>query len=272
MNQIVVNSAARKNCWSPTTTIIVNPSSYAGYARVAINNITLICSDLIVIVGWRFGVADQGIWFKLHCSAMDDPDLDNLDLADFGRWAKLGAFVKRQGTAGTVLVTPPARALCAILQLPSYTALLELVTRLPHMHIEERQNCNGQGVTGLAVTFQNWRKYQGDFSGPRVAKFREMKRSKRRGEENKKRVPPDISLAPVFLETLRKNPAYNGIDLNRELSKMDAWLSTPAARGRKKTKRFVVNWLNRIDVPLPVGKSQAQRLWDEAQREKESGP
>ena len=65
-------------------------------------------------------------------------------------------------------------------------------------------------------------------------------------EEEKKPVtgtPP-----PDFLTSLKNNPAYASIDLERELAKMDAWLLTRP--GRKKTKRFIINWLNKIDVPV----------------------
>jgi len=51
-----------------------------------------------------------------------------------------------------------------------------------------------------------------------------------------------------FLKKLESNPAYKEIDIKRELDKMDAWLSTRP--GRKKTRRFIVNWLNKIDKPL----------------------
>jgi hypothetical protein len=53
-----------------------------------------------------------------------------------------------------------------------------------------------------------------------------------------------------FLASLKTNPAYQGIDLDHELAKMDAWLLTPRARGRKKTRQFIVNWLNRVDRPV----------------------
>jgi hypothetical protein len=53
-----------------------------------------------------------------------------------------------------------------------------------------------------------------------------------------------------FINVLKENPAYKGIDIDRELAKMDAWLLTPAGKRRKKTRRFIVNWLNRIDKPL----------------------
>lgn len=51
-----------------------------------------------------------------------------------------------------------------------------------------------------------------------------------------------------FLEELK--PLYKGIDVDREFSKMQAWFLTPKGRGRKLTKGFVVNWLNKIDTPL----------------------
>ncbi len=66
-----------------------------------------------------------------------------------------------------------------------------------------------------------------------------------------KKQPPAAS-GSAFLESLRSNPAYNGIDINMELSKMDAWLLTSKGRGRKKTERFILNWLNHADRELPA--------------------
>src|SRR3990167_4705339 len=43
-------------------------------------------------------MADQGVWFKLWCSALADPDLSNLCLEDFARWAILGTYIKAHGT------------------------------------------------------------------------------------------------------------------------------------------------------------------------------
>jgi hypothetical protein len=53
-----------------------------------------------------------------------------------------------------------------------------------------------------------------------------------------------------FISALKNNPAYKGIDIDREIGKMKAWLSLPKAKGRKLTKAFVVNWLNKIDIPI----------------------
>lgn len=41
---------------------------------------------------------------------------------------------------------------------------------------------------------------------------------------------------------------YPGIEVDTELRKMDAWLSTKP--GKQKTRRFIVNWLNRVETPV----------------------
>jgi hypothetical protein len=51
-----------------------------------------------------------------------------------------------------------------------------------------------------------------------------------------------------FLKALKDNPAYKHINIDIELNKMDAYLLTH--KGRQKTRRFIVGWLNRIDRPL----------------------
>ncbi|MEK7110433.1 MAG: hypothetical protein AAB867_01090, partial [Patescibacteria group bacterium] len=55
-----------------------------------------------------------------------------------------------------------------------------------------------------------------------------------------------------FLTALKQNPAYKGVDIDRELGKMNAWLLTPSGTRRQKTRRFIVNWLNKIDRPLTI--------------------
>lgn len=55
-----------------------------------------------------------------------------------------------------------------------------------------------------------------------------------------------------FLSKLKQNLAYSHIDINNELRKMDAWLSLPKNKGRKKTGKFMLNWLNKIEKPMEV--------------------
>lgn len=56
-----------------------------------------------------------------------------------------------------------------------------------------------------------------------------------------------------FLAALKDNPAYKGIDLEQEIGRMRGWLLTPRAKGRKLTRQFIVNWLNKVDRPIEGG-------------------
>lgn len=50
-----------------------------------------------------------------------------------------------------------------------------------------------------------------------------------------------------WISALKANPAYHGIDIDRELGKMQAW----ATESRKSmSRRRFINWLNRADVPI----------------------
>lgn len=55
-----------------------------------------------------------------------------------------------------------------------------------------------------------------------------------------------------FIEQLIKDPAYEGIDVKREATRAESWLSNnPKAKGRKFTKKFLLNWLLRADANKP---------------------
>jgi hypothetical protein len=70
-------------------------------------------------------------------------------------------------------------------------------------------------------------------------------------EEKKKSGAPSRRLSDEeFLVKLRESPAYKHCDVDQELAKMDTWLLTKP--GRQKTRRFIVQWLNKIDKPLPT--------------------
>lgn len=56
-----------------------------------------------------------------------------------------------------------------------------------------------------------------------------------------------------FIEALKSNPAYSHINFTREIGKMDAWLMLPRNKGRKRTRSFVLNWLNKIEGPMATG-------------------
>ena len=53
-----------------------------------------------------------------------------------------------------------------------------------------------------------------------------------------------------FIAELKRNPAYRGLDIDREIGKIQAWLLTPKGKGKHLTQRRLVNWLNSADIPM----------------------
>ena len=51
-----------------------------------------------------------------------------------------------------------------------------------------------------------------------------------------------------FIGAIKKNPAYKHINIDSELLKMDEWLKRHP--DRRKTRLFVLRWLERKEVPL----------------------
>ncbi len=71
-----------------------------------------------------------------------------------------------------------------------------------------------------------------------------------------------------FIAALKDNPAYQHLSIDRELAKMDAWLLDRP--GKQKTRRFVVNWLNKAPPPLEIdGKNRSAGQQTEAQRDEQ---
>lgn len=98
-------------------------------------------------------------------------------------------------------------------------------------------------------SFKRWKKDAkaiGSECERNARKESKVKESKVNKESNTARMRqlPDED----FIKSLKTSLAYKEIDIDRELAKMDAWLTTRP--GRRKTKRFIINWLNRIDIPL----------------------
>lgn len=80
----------------------------------------------------------------------------------------------------------------------------------------------------------------------RTAPVLEAKNKKKEGKPTTGIVLTD----DAFLAKLKESEAYKGIDIDRELGKLDAWLLTPRGRGKQRTRQRIVNWLNRADRPM----------------------
>ena len=60
---------------------------------------------------------------------------------------------------------------------------------------------------------------------------------------------------------------YSYVDINQELNKMKAWLMTPKGMGRQLNRRFIVNWLNKLERPISTGEvapinEQDRKSWE----------
>ena len=74
--------------------------------------------------------------------------------------------------------------------------------------------------------------------------------------EDKIREDKKILSPQAFLADLKTKPEYKHVNIDNELLKMDTWLARNP--GRKKTPRFILRWLNKIEAP--VGPTSTRRI------------
>ena len=70
----------------------------------------------------------------------------------------------------------------------------------------------------------------------------------RKHSRTKDKGPP-----PNWFDELRLNPLYAHVNFEAELDKIARWKLKPENTKRVLTRRFMINWLNRIDPPLSNG-------------------
>jgi len=128
----------------------------------------------------------------------------------------------------------------------------EWFTRTPEL-IKEIERCVNYERTSLKLREgePGLLKGEGKGNGSKAGKGNGEKRRRAR----KPRTPPLTD--EEFIQALKANPAYSGVDVDLELAKIDAWLLTPRGRGKTKTRGRILNWLNRADrsmAPQPTRK------------------
>jgi len=89
----------------------------------------------------------------------------------------------------------------------------------------------------------------------------ESRVDKIRGEESMGRKTSPTLTDEEFVQSLKSNPAYTGVDIDRELGRLDAWLLTPRGRGKRKTRRRIFNWLNNVEIEVKTP-TREERLWN----------
>lgn len=123
-------------------------------------------------------------------SALTDPDLENLSLEDWARWVRLGVYIKAHGKDGEIRFLDPYSGLLRLFQMGSVSDAIMTIKKFPHCTLGERSFTVSPGTNEtvtLEIKFDNWFKYQGDFSSDRVRKFRDKKRHSETLQEEKRR-------------------------------------------------------------------------------------
>ena len=59
-----------------------------------------------------------------------------------------------------------------------------------------------------------------------------------------------------WINELKSNPAYEGVDVPREHARMTAWCSV---NGKQPSRRRFINWLNRAERPMRVSKATTEQ-------------
>ena len=79
-------------------------------------------------------------------------------------------------------------------------------------------------------------------------------------QKNVKKAAPTIQ---EFTQSLKTNPAYSHIDIDREILKATEWRKIN--RGIAPTPKYILGWMNRIEAPLKIDikpiESQQKRLF-----------
>src|ERR1700719_4888547 len=147
-------------------------------------------------------MADQGKWFKLWESALDDADLENMNIHQWYCWARFGVYLKKHGNGGKVILRSPATALINIMRLKTFEEVINMIGSFPNYTIK-REEIVTPDVTDANVTYfvicKYWNKYQGDFSGDRVKKHRQRVTANVTAQEEKRRdvTPTSTSTSPA---------------------------------------------------------------------------
>lgn len=169
-------------------------------------------------------------------------------LEDRPRWIRAELFpYNPEFDIDTALHALARARMCVRYQADDGTPLIYIVNFLKHQRPNSRepesnrQNPTSDTLKGVACACASMHERA------RVEGEREGNGNGKERHARKARSAPTLT-DQEFIESLKANPAYEGIDVDRELGKMDAWLLPRP--GLTKTRRRIVNWLNRAEKPI----------------------
>jgi hypothetical protein len=163
-------------------------------------------------------------WAKIYFQmAQGDPDCDLIDNEiDWGRLIKL--------------------------------ILLELQAKTPLPNVDSYWLKKGFDIKKrpMSLTLQMLHNFIEPVRNDYIDKDKDKEDKDKEDKDIRKKMPKAHLSDIDFITSLKTNTSYKHINIDIELGKMDAWIS--ARPGRQKTRRFIVNWLNKIDKPIVIEK------------------
>jgi len=201
-------------------------------------------------------LSDNKKWFKVWTSLLTDPEFDDISNQSIGAWVRLGALIAQHGENGMITISKQQLLKRANL---NESDLNLIIPSLSNINVDIQTSDNGT----CFVSFKQWAKYQTDWNSyARLKKFRKSQmitkhetvqdknkiKTKTKIIEEKKiiKTPPKLS-DEQWMQTIKENPAYNGIDIQKEQGKCEAWCLT---NSKQMSRRRLLNWLNRTEKPM----------------------
>lgn len=230
---------------------------------------------------WEVCLSDRGVYRGIYSSLLDDPDFQRLSAS--ARLTLLTLRLCRDTGPAAIFRYYPEVIMCQTgLSGAALTKALEELSQAVWIAIEEpvvwvrnglrydpmmkpetnelhrksiERHVNGLPKRQIVLNFCDYYKIAKPFDrvsiGSRVPLPSEddsEKDSDPEKDAERRRVSAPAGKGDgEFLDDLRKNPAYQGVDVDREAGKCQTWCET---NSKVYGRRRLVNWLNRVERPM----------------------
>jgi hypothetical protein len=221
-----------------------------------------------------------GDWIKVEHATPDKPEVYTMATilgidpdAVVGKLIRFWAWCDQQSIFGNALTVTDS-VLDRITHQPGFSDALRKVAwlevRSGSLQVPRFDRHNGQTSKARAVCNRRVAEHRDKCNAPSVTnvtpqalvkplpeKSREEKSNTSSNEEVGADRKKSFLLDEEFWAEMRRH--YPNIDVEAESRKMDAWLL--ARPGRKKTRQFVINWLNKVEPALAPAKVEEVEQW-----------
>lgn len=187
---------------------------------------------------------------------LSDPELQCVSASTKGIWIDALCYMWEAPERGKLTGTKEELGKLLRATNGDFSTFMEDLKNHKFCDIEYNENCDSVTPCHKKMTLINRRMVREekakDYHTLRQQRYREKKQSDARVTLPSSSSSPsskNIILSDEdFLIKLKEK--YTWIDFNQTMSKMDAWLL--ANPQRKKTRRFIVSWFNRIEKPMEI--------------------